>query len=163
MSRYRVPSTLQIPVSWLKYSPPLDFLLANVMDAPRQVVEHHSEMFRFRNDEKRFVRTVLERKRNLWIFRSNQQHFCGDFVIVDMSSPCPERRPVFVLDLKSGAVLKQGGGGAGVQFSRAPHAIQDIATRTQIILPNHPYQLLSGDKFAILAHLGIMECATGFS
>lgn len=155
MSRYTVPTTLRIPFSWLKYTPPVDFLLAKHMKAPRHFVARHSPLFTFRNDEKPFVKMLLERKQNLWIFRTNQQHFCGDFVIVDMSSPEPERRVVIVLDLKWGASLRQGGGGAGIQFVHAGRAVEDIAQNTGIIRSGHPYQLLSGDKWEILAHLGI--------
>lgn len=157
MPRHRAPTALRIPNHWLKYSQSLGYLLAEVVPAPKQVVHSWVGSFKFKNDEKQFVKTVLSNKQNLWVFRTHQQRYCGDFVIVDMSSPDPELRPVVLLDLKSGASLKRGGGGAGIQFRNAGHAIQEIAVETQIIPKHTSFELLSGDRREILSYLGI-EC-----
>jgi hypothetical protein len=114
-----------------------------------------TEKFEFRNDEKKFAKEVLEQKKNLWIFRTNQQKFCGDFIIIDMSSPIPEKRAIFVLDLKQNAQLKQGGGGAGIQFKNAQLAVSELADKRRLIPTNAPYELLSGDRKAILRYLGV--------
>ncbi len=115
----------------------------------------HAVFFDFCNDEKRFARILLERKSNLWLFRTHQQRFCGDFVIVDMSDPDPEQRKVYALDLKQGASLKQGGGGAGIQFKNVPVAVLDIAERTRIISPELVVEKLCGDASEILAFFGV--------
>jgi len=109
--------------------------------------------FRFRNDERSFARRLVRRKPNLWLFRSNQRCFCGDFVVVDMSSPSPERRRVFVVDLKWGADLKLGGGGASNQFTNAALAVDQIARRTGVVEPGAEFTLVSGDKLAVLEYL----------
>jgi hypothetical protein len=109
--------------------------------------------FRFKNDEERFARGLVRRKSNLWVFRSNQQGFCGDFVLVNMSSPDPKLRPVYVIDLKAGAPLKLGGGGAGIQFLNAARAVRDVAERTGIIPPGAPFVLASGDRAELLRYL----------
>jgi hypothetical protein len=114
-----------------------------------------SERFLFKNDEKAFVRELLFRKSNFWIFRSDQQSLCGDFVVVDMASPWAKLRPVAVIDLKQGAALKLGGGGAGIQFKNASLAVQAIAKEFAIISAETPITLISGDKEAILKHWGI--------
>lgn len=71
------------------------------------------------------------RKHNLWLFRSHQQKYAGDFVIVDVSSPPRRvgdlqlpRWEVFVLDLKRNARLQLGGGGAGIQLKHWEEAAQ---------------------------------------
>ena len=149
------PITLKIPTKWLRYSQSLAYLLASSFSLSRRTVHRLVEEFAFCNDEEKFAKTLLQRKKNLWVFRTSQKNFCGDFVIVDMSSPDPSYRQVFILDLKFGARLKIGGGGAGIQFSRSPLAIEDIAKHTGIIPTNAKYELLSGDRREILTYLGI--------
>lgn len=94
--------------------------------------------FALNADEERFVYGLLDtrerqglRKHNLWVFRSHQQKFAGDFVVVDMSRPLKKQGrlllpdwDVFVLDVKMNAPLKLGGGGAGIQFKLAKEAAQ---------------------------------------
>jgi hypothetical protein len=112
-----------------------------------------AEPFRFKNDERRFVRELLARKGNLWIYRCDQRCFCGDFVVVDMSCPDPRRRSATVLDLKQNAPLRQGGGGAGVQFRNAAQAVAAVAAEGALV-PGAAVTLLSGDRKAVLAWLG---------
>jgi hypothetical protein len=64
-------------------------------------------------------------------------------------------RPAAVIDLKQGAALKVGGGGAGVQFKNAALAVQAVAREFEIITAEAPITLLSGDKEAILAYWGV--------
>src|SRR5579862_2589567 len=52
--------------------------------------------------ERRFARALLERRTNLWLFRTSQRAFGGDFLIVDASEPRIGSRPVLVLELKDG-------------------------------------------------------------
>ncbi len=109
--------------------------------------------YRFQNDERAFARRLLRLKPNLWLFRCNQRRFCGDFVVVDMSSPEPERRRVWVVELKRGAPLRVGGGGAGVQFQNASRAVAEVARRTGVVAPDAAHDRLSGDGWEILEHL----------
>ncbi len=110
--------------------------------------------FAFKNDEHGFARELLARKTELWLFRTNQQAFCGNFVVVDVSSPRPPRRRAFVLDLKQGAGLRPGGGGAGVQFRNAPRVVRELALATRALDAEAPFERLSGDAGLILAFLG---------
>ncbi len=89
-------------------------------------------------------------------FRSNQRAFSGDFVVVDVSSPAKGRRRAFVVDLKQGAPVRVGGGGAGVQLKNAANVVRDIA-RAGALDEESPYELLTGDGSALLAYFGV-EC-----
>lgn len=101
-------------------------------------------------DEIRFVYGLLAgprwpglRKHNLWVFRTHQQMFAADFVVVDVSG---HRRAlgelrlpdwdVFVLDLKMGQNLGPGG---GVQFRRARPAAAAalLVCADTLIKPEH--------------------------
>jgi|GEM_PF-688765 len=155
MARSISPTVLRIPFFWLKYTQSLEQIIALEWSLSRSLVHSLVEKFAFRNDEKIFVKELLRGKKNLWLFRCNQQHFCGDFAVVDMSSPDPACRKVYILDLKRGAPLKIGGGGAGIQFKNAGKAVGEIAHRTGIIYQNSSFELLSGDKVPIMAHLGL--------
>ena len=66
----------------------------------------------------------------------------------------PAARPqVVVLDLKLGAPLVLGGGGAGIQLTQAQQAVDALVARQGVIAPGTPYELATGDKAAILAFL----------
>jgi hypothetical protein len=119
-----------------------------------RVSRHLIAAFEFKSDELPFVRHLLARKSNLWAFRSNQKGFCGDFVVVDMSAACPRRRATWVIDLKLGAPLKLGGGGAGVSFQNAPGAVAEIARRTGALSAEAPVELVCGDRREVLSYLG---------
>jgi hypothetical protein len=111
--------------------------------------------FAFKNDEHRFARALMERKSNLWLFRSNQRAFCGDFIVVDVSSPEPSRRPAFVVDLKRGARVKIGGGGAGVQLRGAASAVRELARLTGACAEEPArIALVTGDAELLLCFFG---------
>jgi hypothetical protein len=110
--------------------------------------------FAFKNDEHAFARELLSRKSNLWLFRTNQRAFAGDFVVVDLSSPSPAGRCASVLDLKRGAPLRIGGGGAGIQLKNASLAIRELAARGTLA-EGVPCELLTGDARFVLRHLGV--------
>lgn len=109
--------------------------------------------FRFCCDEWSFARELLERSTQLWLFRSNQRRFCGDFVVVDMSASRPERRRAWLVDLKLGAPLRVGGGGAGVSFRNGPRAVGEIARTTGAIRADMEPARITGDRRAVLALL----------
>jgi len=110
--------------------------------------------FEFGSDERGFCLRLAIRKTNLWLFRSNQRRFCGDFVVVDMSCPVPEARRVRVIDLKRSRPLRLGGGGAGMAFRNAPAAVDEIARRTGVVVPGHEVELATGGSAQVLEWLG---------
>lgn len=122
----------------------------------RRVPSEVVAAFRFVNDERAFARALVARKPNLWLFRCNQRAFCGDFLVVDMSSPDPRRRPVWVIDLKRGAPLRVGGGGAGVAFLNAGRAVRAVAKGYEILGRRAEPELVTGDRELVLEHLNAL-------
>lgn len=108
--------------------------------------------FAFRPGEQAFARALLERRTGWWVLRSHQQRSCGDFVIVDPSPPRPDRRRVWVVDLKSGAPLREGGGGAGVQLRRSDEAVGELVRRG-LLGPSAAPERLTGDAALLLRRL----------
>lgn len=106
--------------------------------------------FAFKADEERFARALLAHKTQLWLFRVNQRAFAGDFVVVDASSPTPARRRVLVVDLKLGAPVRLGGGGAGVQLRNAPDVVRALAREGGVIDEATPFELATGGAEALL-------------
>ncbi|MFP2932934.1 hypothetical protein ACLESO_48855 [Pyxidicoccus sp. 3LG] len=147
------PIVLPVTLPLLGHANPWALLLAKEEGHSLATASLLSERYALKSDEKPFVRELLDRKRNLWVFRCDQRRFAGDFVVVDMSEPRPARRQVVVLDLKMGAPLVLGGGGAGVQLTHAQDAVDGVARRKGVIPPGTPYVLATGDKGAMLAFL----------
>lgn len=147
------PVVLPVTLPLLGHANPWALLLAKEEGYPLAAASLLSERYALKSDEKPFVRELLGRKRNLWVFRCDQRRFAGDFVVVDMSEPRPARRQVVVLDLKMGAPLVLGGGGAGIQLTQAQLAVEAVAARKGLIAPGTPYVLATGDKDAMLTFL----------
>jgi len=112
------------------------------------------ERFEVTGPERAFVKTLLTRRTNLWLFRSNQRRACGDFIAVDMSSPEPDARAAAVIELKTGEPLALGG--ARLQFANHADALAEIATTTGIITRATAVELVHGDAVVVLAHLGVV-------
>ncbi|AGC41771.1 hypothetical protein MYSTI_00420 [Myxococcus stipitatus DSM 14675] len=147
------PIVLPVLLPLLRHANPWALLLAREVGYPLSTASLLSERYAMKSDEKPFVRELLGRKRNLWVFRCDQRRFAGDFVVVDMAEPRPARRQVVVLDLKMGAPLVLGGGGAGVQLTHAQDAVDGVAARPGVIAAGLPFILATGDKDVILAWL----------
>jgi hypothetical protein len=145
------PMTFLLPV-WLRDT----FNLARAIAGERQWswAEGYRLLhcFEMRSHERAFVRTVLSRRTNLWLFRCNQRQSCGDFIAVDMSPRSPADRVAQVMELKTGAPLVIGG--AHLQLSRYREAVHEIAARTGAIDAKAAVELLHGDAAAVLAHIG---------
>lgn len=145
------PMTLLLP-AWLRDT----FNLARAIAGERQWswAEGYRLLrcFEMRGHERAFVRTVLTRRTNVWLFRCNQRRWCGDFIAVDMSPRSPADRLARVMELKTGAPLVVGG--AHLQLARHREAVDEIATRTGAVGPGAPVELLHGDAAAVLAHIG---------
>ena len=144
------PIVLPISLPLLGHANPWALLLAKEEGYSLSAASLLSERYALKSDEKPFVRELLRRKRNVWAFRCDQRRCAGDFIVVDMSEPRPERRWVVVLDLKMGAPLVLGGGGAGVQLTQAQLAVEALASRQGVITPGSRYELATGDKAVIL-------------
>lgn len=145
------PLTLRLP-SWLCESFDLARVIANEHRAVgRTTGVCRFDWFEMRSHERAFVKTVLARRSNLWLFRTNQRRSCGDFIAIDMSSSRRADRRVYVMELKMGGRLVIGG--AHLQYAQYPAAVDEIVAR-DILDRESPVQLLHGDGAAVLAHLG---------
>jgi hypothetical protein len=113
------------------------------------------EKFDLSGPERTFVKMILARRTNLWLFRTNQRLACGDFIVVDMSAPAPADRRAHVLELKTGEPLVLGG--ARVQCARYREALDEIAATTAVITAATGSELVFGDAGAILVHLGVLS------
>lgn len=151
MARRSAPLVLHLPARSLPTTRSVAFFLRH--QVPGRVSPRLVSAFRFKNDERPFALRLLARKPNLWVFRTNQLSSCGDFVVVDMSSPDPSIRDVWVLDLKQGAPLRWGGGGAGDQLRNVGLALADLAERFQVVPNDVEASLLVGDSKLLLQEL----------
>ncbi len=144
------PLTLRLP-SWLCES----------FDLPRVIANEHRSLgrttgacrfdrFVMRSHERAFVKTVLARRSNLWLFRTNQRRSCGDFIAIDMSSSRRGERRAYVMELKMGGRLVIGG--AHLQCGHYPAAVDELIAR-EILEDTSPVELLHGDGAAVLTHL----------
>ena len=101
--------------------------------------------FAFKCDEQRFARSLLSRATHLWLWRVDQAGAAGDFVVVDMSSPDPRRRPALAIDLKLGADVREAG---SHQLRHRDSAVASLScTAATQATP------LIGDGRAVLDHL----------
>lgn len=145
------PFTLRLP-PWLCRSFDLARVIANEHRAiGRSVGACQYDCFDMRSHERAFVKTLLSRRRNLWLFRTNQRKFCGDFIAVDMSPSRPAQRRAFVLELKMGDRLVIGG--ARLQCANHRAAVAELVARA-VLAAESPVELLYGGETAVLSHLG---------
>jgi hypothetical protein len=146
---------IRVPKQEIHRAKTLERILSRCSPGRGRVARSVLAAYAFRNDEGLFARELLTRATQMWLFRSNQRRFCGDFVVVDMSSPIAESRRAWVIDLKRGAPLKLGGGGAGVQLVNAPTVLAEIAHRTGVLSGSPRAEKVTGDRRAVLRHLGV--------
>lgn len=145
------PFTLRLP-SWLRESFDLARVISNEhRSRGRTTGPCRYDEFEMRSHERVFVKTLLARCSNLWLFRTNQRKSCGDFIAVDMSSARRAARRAYVMELKMGDRLVIGG--ARLQCAQHAVAIDELASRN-VIDGTSPRELLYGDATAVLAHLG---------
>jgi hypothetical protein len=154
MMRPKSPIVLHLPRAPVLCIEALVAVVARRRALGRAVRARLCARFAFKCDEQGFVTRLLRRRANFWAFRSGQDAFCGDFVLVDMSSPSLTRRPVYVLELKRRAALSLGG--LGVQLRNAPRAVAQIARDTGIIAPDSAFETLTGSAEAVLGHFGVV-------
>lgn len=149
-----LPYLLEIPRRSLVRRDFIAALVYRTMRTSRTDMARAVVAFELKNDEFDFARALLERKSHYRLFRSNQRSFCGDFVVVDVSSPEVSRRRAVVIDLKQGAPLKLGGGGAGVQLRNAGEALRELARLTAALAEGAPFEIATGDAAEVLAFFG---------
>jgi len=151
----RDPLLLRLPPSLLTQGFDLARLLAQ--DGRWSWAEGYRllERFALADYEKRFARELLRARTNLWLFRSNQRSGCGDFVVVDMSSPNPSERRAVVVELKLGEPLSEGRGGASPQLAHQPEALEELARETGIVSGAFRVALARGDPREVLGYLGV--------
>ena len=109
------------------------------------------KLFAFKCDELQFARALLERRTNLWLYRTSQRAFAGDFIIVDVSSPALTGRRVSVVELKRGEPVRIGQP-SSVQLRNAPAALSALA-ETGVVANDAPVRAITGDAAAVLALL----------
>ena len=150
MTKHNLPMTLRLPFAMADQHLRLEQILS--ADTSRSWAQCLPllDAFALSRPERQFARRLLEKKRNYWLFRSNQRQFCGDFITVDMSAVAAPRRAVSVLELKLGAELKFGGGGAGNQLQRAHAAVTEIVVIEKVITSDAAVTLICGDCDAVL-------------
>ena len=135
---------------------PLPAWLRDRFDLPRVIAGEGwdcrlRERFDMRSQEQAFVKTVLSRRTNLWLFRSNQRRSCGDFITIDMSSPRRAERHARVMELKAGEPLVRGG--ARLQCAQYRSALDELVGRG-VLDTASSVELLYGDEAAVLSYLG---------
>lgn len=102
-------------------------------------------MFALGAPEEAFARELLARRRNVWLYRTNQRRFCGDFVAVDMSAPRDRR--AYALELKAREPIRTGVG--GIQFTGLPGAVEELRP----VIGEGPVLTVQGDGQLMLRWL----------
>lgn len=151
------PLVLRLPRAHVRAEASIPSLLSRSEKASGAKLRALVARFALCPDEDKFVRSLLSARKNFWLFRSHQAGFCGDFVVVDMSPPTPSKRSVWVCDLKRGAPLKRGGGGAGNQLVHAAKAVDAVAHQTAALEAGTAFEAMVGDRAQLLAHFGVVH------
>jgi hypothetical protein len=148
----RLPTLLRLRPAWLDRKDAIERhveVLLRPRPCWRAWVAH---VFALHEPERAFARALLSRRTGWWVLRSHQQRSCGDFLVVDPSAPRPDGRRVWVVELKSGAPLREGGGGAGIQLSRSDEAVAELVS-AGVLGPRVVATRLTGDGELLLRRL----------
>ncbi len=159
MTRSRQPLTLRLPFAMVDRHLRLEQILAASGSRSWGQSLPLLASFALSRPEKQFARRLLQRKRNIWLFRCNQRGFCGDFISVDMSADLPRLRSAVVIELKVAARLRFGGGGAGNQLQRAEDAVTELVETEGVIATDSPVWLACGDSDQMLDWIAQGETA----
>ncbi|MBL8719412.1 MAG: hypothetical protein JNL79_25720 [Myxococcales bacterium] len=149
----RLPLAIRLTRRTLARSDFFCALVQEVTRASRVDAAMAFHAFALKADEHAFARSLLARRTQLWLFRTNQRVFSGDFVAVDMSSPRPETRRAFVLELKRGMHLRVDAGAVGVQLRNAGLVLRSLS-REGLFAEDATWSTLAGDANEIGRHLG---------
>jgi hypothetical protein len=110
------------------------------------------KLFAFKCDELEFARALLLRRSNLWLYRTSQRAFAGDFIIVDLSNPTPTSRAVTFIELKRGEPVRISLP-TSVQLRNAPAALRELAG-TGVVSESCSLQAITGDRRDVLTFYG---------
>jgi len=159
MTRSKQPLTLRLPFAMVDRHLRLEQILA--ADTSRSWAQSLPllAVFALTRPEKRFACRLMQRKRNIWLFRCNQRGFCGDVIAVDMSADLPRLRSVVVIELKVGAGLRFGGAGAGNQLQRAEATVTELVETKGVIANDTPVTLTCGEGDKVLDWIAKGETA----
>ena len=127
-----------------------DGLVRSLKGKRRRIDAALFHCFAFKADELPFAQRLLARHARIWLFRCNQRAFAGDFIAIDMSSRRVPKRRAWCLDLKLGAPVKVGGGGAGNSFIQVQAAVAEIARERGVLMPDHELVRVTGDGRALV-------------
>jgi hypothetical protein len=148
---YPSPSFLRLPRASLARRHVVSTLVRARADVRAHARAEISHAFAFKDDELLFARALLQVHSCLWLYRTNQRAFAGDFVIVNVSSPVVARRAAYAVDLKRGAPVRLHEG-TGVQLRNAPRVLLEIAKTGVVDAARRP-AILTGDARAVLRFL----------
>jgi hypothetical protein len=109
-------------------------------------------LFAFKCDELEFARALLERRTNLWLYRTSQRAFAGDFIVVDVSSPKAAARLISIVELKRGGSVRVGTP-SSVQLRNAPAALRELAGKG-VVSDEAPVRAITGDASRVLELFG---------
>lgn len=138
------PRALRVPLRAASSSFALTRYIAQTLRPRNSELGTVAATYAFCNDERDFAQSLLERYTHLWLFRSRQSMACGDFLVVDVSSPRITRRRVFALELKQGRPLSHGAGGAGWQLRNVEAAVSELVA-AGVVDSRTPRVVLAGD------------------
>jgi hypothetical protein len=138
----RIPVILRVPPAFVRGACSFDQVIA------RARLSSWAWRFEMSPGEVRFARGLLGRHPELWLYRTDQQAFCGDFLLVDMSAPKASRRALWALEIKLGACVRTGGGGASNQLVGIERAVAAIRA---LGVADSPPVLVTGDGSALMS------------
>ena len=145
-----VPIAVRLPRAFAFGRVSMRQVLAPVVDGDLRAAV---AAFRLSSRERGFARRLLRRRTQWWLWRTHQKRRAGDFALVDMSSPDPAIRTVWIVDLKLGRPVRWGGGGAGIQLVNASLAVDELARAGVIARGSEPVLAVGGGG-ALLEALG---------
>lgn len=117
MSVHDCPLVLRVPPAFVRGACSFDQVIA------RAQLFSRAWRYAMCPAEARFARALARRHPALWLYRTDQQALAGDFLVVDMSEPQPARRRLWAVEVKLGAEIRVGGGGASNQLCRVDRAV----------------------------------------
>lgn len=109
--------------------------------------------FAFKCDELEFAREVLCAHPRFWLYRTHQQRRCGDFAVVDMSSPDLTRRAVRVIELKRAEPLRIDRG-AGLQLTNVESLRAQLSSEAKVVDERATIERVTGDGRVVAEWLG---------
>ena len=147
-----LPRALRLPLHAVAARDALARHVTRTLQPRASEVPRTIHCYAFKNDERAFAHALLLRRTQLWLFRAHQGAACGDFLLVDLSCVDVAKRNVYVLDLKQGRAVREGGV-AGWQMRHAERGVAELAARG-IVARDAPYTVLTGDGGELLEVFG---------